>query len=94
MKMSMAVVPVMIVAHSMGPPIRMSAYPHMNVTQPDWVTDQPDIARTQIVILVTHETDVFVTIPIVIVRDNRHFHRRRGHNHPDTHPPIRLDHTT
>ena len=90
----MAVVPVMIVAHGVAPPIRMNAYPRMKVTQPDRVTDQPDIARSQIVILVTHDTDVFVTIPIVIVRDHRHFHHRWGHNHPDTHPPIRFNHTT
>jgi hypothetical protein len=53
----------------------------METLQPEWFTEQPDIARSQIVILVTNETDVFVTIPGVTVRNHyrSHFYRWRSH---------------
>jgi hypothetical protein len=94
--MSMAIGSVIVVANDVNPPIWMTLLPSMKAFEPDWITDQPDIARSQIVILVTHETDVFVTVPVVIIRNHRHFYHRRSHNHSgfDSHPPIRLNYTT
>jgi hypothetical protein len=55
----------------------------METLQPERFTKQPDIAGPKIVILVTHETDIFVTIPGVAVRNHHrsHFHRWRSDNH-------------
>jgi len=95
---------VMVIANGVIPPISMASFPSMETIQPERFTKQPDIAGSQIVILVTHETDVFVTIPGVAVRDHyrSHFHRwwsyihrRRGHNHEwlKRHLSIRLNDT-
>jgi hypothetical protein len=65
----------------------------MKTLDPDWVTDHPDIAGAQIVILVTNETDVFITIPDVIVGNHHciHYHAWRSHCYPGLEPPIRLN---
>ena len=70
LNMAVPVSPVTVIASGMIPPIRMAAFPAMKALQPDGVAEQPDIAGTQIVILVTHKTDVFVTIPYVTVRNH------------------------
>jgi len=73
----------------------------METLQSEWFTNQPDIARTQIIILVTDQTDVLVTIPHVIV-GNQHYlrwfrrddHRRRNRNDRGSeHHPPGLNHT-
>src|SRR5665213_264110 len=95
MIMSVAVASVTVIVNDVNPPIRMTSFPYVNVTKPDWITDHPGIARSQIVILVAHKTGVFITVPVVIVRNHRHLHRRRSHNHPgfDSHPPSRPNDT-
>jgi hypothetical protein len=54
----------------------------METLQPEWFSDQPDIARSQIEILVTNETDEFDTIPDVSFRNHYWllYHRLRSHN--------------
>ena len=101
-KMSMAIVSVMFIANGVVAPIRMTSFPSMETIEPEWVTDQPDIANSQIEILVTNETDVFVTIPDVTVRNHyrprcfSHNYRCRCCNHHwcERHPPIWLNYTT
>ena len=99
--MSMAVGSVTIIANGVGLPVSMLSFPSMETLQPEWFTDQPDIAGAQIEILATHETDIFDTIPGVIVRNHyrfhgRHHHRCRSHHHDglERHPAIRFNHTT
>jgi hypothetical protein len=70
-----------IIADGIGSPIRVTSFPSMKTIQPEWITDQPDITRSQVEILVTNETDVFVTIPDVTVRNHYWLHRRRSHYH-------------
>ena len=93
--MSVAVVPVMIIANSVFPPVSMVPFPSVEAFQPPRFTTQPDIARPQIEIGSAYQADVFVTVPVIIVGNFIHHHdrRRRVHNHscPETHPPIRLN---
>jgi hypothetical protein len=71
----------------------------METIQPERFTEEPDIAGPQIIILVTHETDVFVTVPDIAVRNHyrgrfhrwrSHIYRSRSHNHQRAkrHPSI------
>ncbi len=98
LNMAVPISPVTVIASGVVPPILMAAFPAMKTLQPDGVTEQPDIARSQIVILVANETDVFVTIPDVTVRnhyragiDNRgrcridHWLRSHHHEWPNPH---------
>ena len=98
--MSMVVVSITIIANGVGSPVTMVSFPSMETLQPERFTDQPDIAGSQIEILVTDETDIFDPIPGVIVRNHyrfhgRHHHRCRSHHHDglECHPAIRLHHT-
>src|SRR5579864_7065090 len=76
-----------IIVNGMGAPITVVSFPSMKTLEPEWVGEQPDIAGPQIIILAANETDVFVAIPDVIVRNHYrpcfNLHRRRGgrHNH-------------
>jgi len=81
--MSIAIRSVIVIANGMRLPIRMASFPSVETIQPEWVGDEPDIANSQIEILVANETDVFVTIPGVAVRNHyrSHFHRWRCHNY-------------
>jgi len=81
--MAIAIRPVTVIADGMDPPIDVASFPSMETIQPEGFAEQPDIAGSQIVILVAHETDVFVTIPGVTVRNHHrsHFHRWRSDNH-------------
>jgi hypothetical protein len=83
LNMSIAIGSETIIANGVAAPIRMASFPSMETLQPEWFTDQPDIARSQIEILVTNETDVFDTIPDVTVRNHYwcHYHRWRSHIH-------------
>jgi hypothetical protein len=67
-----------IVADGVDAPIRMTAFPAMETIQPVRITDEPDIAGSEIEILVADETDVFIAVPSVAVRNpDHHF---RGHD--------------
>jgi len=77
--MSIAIGPKTIIANGVVSPIRMATFPTMETIQPERVTDQPEIARSQVEILATNETNVFVTIPDIIIR-NHHCHRWLSHN--------------
>ncbi|GEM_PF-1426981 len=91
LNMSMGVFSVIIIASGVVSPITMVSFPSMETLQPEWFTDQPEIARSQIEILVTNDTDVFDTIPDVTVRNHywrlyqrcrsHHYHRLRSHIH-------------
>lgn len=83
LNMAIAIRPVTVIADGMDPPIDVASFPSMETIQPEGFAEQPDIAGSQIVILVAHETDVFVTIPGVTVRNHHrsHFHRWRSDNH-------------
>src|ERR1700733_3818465 len=92
MNMSIAIGSETIIANSVFSPIRMASFPSMKTLQPEWFSDQPDITKSQIEILVTNETDVFVAIPGVTVRNHYwprwfshdywcHIHRWRSHKY-------------
>ena len=81
LEMPIAIVPETIVADGVPAPIRMASFPSMETLQPVRFSDHPDIAGTQITILVANDADVFVAIPDVIIGDHywfRNHHRRRG----------------
>jgi hypothetical protein len=81
LNMSMGVFSVIIIVSGMVAPIMMVSFPSMETLQPEWFTDQPDITRSQIEILVPNDTDEFDTIPDVSFRNHdwRHFHRLWGY---------------
>jgi hypothetical protein len=70
LNMAVPVSPVTVIASGVVPPIRMAAFPVMKTLQSEGVAEQPEIARPEIVILVPHETDIFVSIPSVTVRNH------------------------
>ena len=74
-----------VVTNGMAAPIGMAVFPAVETIDAEGIADQPDIAGSEIEILVTHEADVFVTIPDVIVRNGHHRwcdnHRRWCHHH-------------
>jgi hypothetical protein len=79
--MSIAIGSEMIIANGVVSPIRMTSFPSVETIHPEWVGDKPDIANSQIEILATNETDVFVAIPDVTVRNHYGllYHRLRSH---------------
>ena len=76
--------PILFIVNSVGMPIRVFPFPIMEAMQPVSIHDHPYISRTQVIILVTHDANVFITIPIVTIRSNDlHRHgrwRRWGRN--------------
>src|ERR1035441_5870218 len=77
---AIAVRPVTVVADGVVQPIGMAPFPSMEAVQPERFTEEPDVAGSQIVILVANEADVFVAVPGVAVRDHHRapFHPWRG----------------
>jgi hypothetical protein len=108
--MPVRICPVTIVTGGVSTPIRMASFPSMKTINPPWFSHNPDIAGSQIVILVAHESDIFVAIPYITVRNpyhdcwcRCHIHRwwsrihdwlRRNDYGFERHAPIRLDHAT
>jgi hypothetical protein len=86
--MSARISPVLLIANGMGSPIGMASFPAMKTLEPDWIGNEPDMIRSQIVVLIANDADVFVSIPDVVVRNGcLHRHRRRRFDrHPNTHP--------
>lgn len=77
LRMRMVNVSVFYVVRRMRPPIRMASFPGMETFQPRRVANDPHVAGPQIIILVAHDADIFVTVPNVIVRDHHDRNRRR-----------------
>src|ERR1039458_9139156 len=79
---AIAVRPVTVIADSVVPPAGMAPFPSMEAVQPERFAEQPDVAGSQIVILVANKTDVFVAVPGVAVRNHHrsHFHHWRADN--------------
>ena len=73
--------PVTIIADGMPTPIRMASFPAMKAINPPRFRHHPDVAGSQIVILVAHEADIFIAIPHIIVGNSDHNCWRRGHVH-------------
>src|ERR1700677_4627079 len=71
--------PVAHIVNRVGAPISMVVLPALEAMQPTRIHDYPAIAGTQIVILATHNADVFRAVIIVIVRDNGYW--RRGNHY-------------
>jgi len=99
--MAIAIVSKTIIADEMASPVRMASDPYMETIQTDRIAKQPDITRPQIIILVADETNVFITIPYVIVRYHYRLRCRRDDyrcrsRHDDrgkSHPSIRGNNT-
>jgi hypothetical protein len=62
LNMSMSIGSETIIANGALSRISVVFFPSMETLQPEWFSDQPDIARSQIEILVTNKTDEFDTI--------------------------------
>src|SRR5579862_5879591 len=77
----MSAVAVTIIVNGMVVPIRVIPFPAMKALKPPWFTNNPDLARSQIVILTADNADVFVTVPDVIIRIHSHRHHGRGRFH-------------
>jgi hypothetical protein len=100
--MAMGIFSVTIIASGVASPISMAALPAMEAFQPVRSGDQPDIAWSQIEILVPDQADVFDTIPSVSLgnhywpnlhgRGNHHW-RKRNCRQQQPHLPIWLHHT-
>ena len=90
--MAKAIVSKTIIADEMVMPIRMTSDPDMETIQADRVANQPDITRAQIIILIADQTNVFITIPYVIVR-YRLWRRSRNDDRGKSHPSIRGNNT-
>lgn len=75
---SVMVGPVMDVDGDMAAPVWMTPFPAVETLQPEWFALQPDIARAEIIILVTHEANIFIAIPNVVIRYLRLHRRSRG----------------
>ena len=87
-----------IVTNGVVSPIPMVSFPPMETLQTEWITNQPDIAGSQIEILVTYHADIFDPIPDVAVGNHYHWlhhYRRRYRNDRclEYHPPIWLNQT-
>jgi len=101
--MSLGIFSVTIIASRLATPISVATFPSMETCQPVWSGDQPDITGSQIEILISHQTDVFYTIPSISVRNHHwtnlhrwgNYHRRRKLNrwHQQPYLPVRLNHT-
>ena len=103
LNMAMGIFSVTIVASGVVSPISMATFPSMESFQPVRSGDQPNIAWSQIEILVPHQTDVFDTIPSVSLGNkywpnlhgwgNHHCRRKRNRRQQQPHLPVRLNHT-
>ena len=67
-----------IIADGVDAPIRMATFPAVETVQAVRITDEPDIAGSEIEILVADDTDVFIAVPGVAVRNP--YHHVRGHD--------------
>jgi hypothetical protein len=103
LRVPVVTVPVVIVVDGVFAPITVFPFPSMKTLQPEWLTGNPDITRSQIKILIPNDANVFVTVPDVTVRNRHRARRRRRGNHHgrrsnhdrscECHPAIRLDDT-
>jgi len=105
--MSIVIRPESIVTNGVLAPIAMAPLPPVESLQTEWVCDQPDIAGSQIIILIPYEANVFDAVPGVIIRDFDYRSRsdidgRRGYvnrlwssndDRSERHPPIGANHT-
>jgi len=103
LNMAMGIFSVTIIASGVASPISVATFPPMETFQPVRSGDQPDITGSQIEILVSHQTDVFDTIPSVSLGNkywpnlhgwgNHHCRRKRNRRQQQPHLPVRLNHT-
>ena len=98
LNVSIAISPETVIASGVSSPIPMVSFPSMEALQAEWITNQPDISRSQIEILVTHHANIFDTIPDVTIGNHYywlHHYRRRYRNYRwlEYHPPIWLNQT-
>jgi hypothetical protein len=70
--------PVTLIADRMATPVRMNADVRMPALETEWFHGNPHVSRSQIVILITHNPNVFVAIPDIGFRNDwSGFHDRR-----------------
>ncbi len=67
LNMSVGIFSEMVIPNGVVSPIRIVSFPATKTLQPDWITGQPDITRSQIEIRATNDADVFNAIPNVTV---------------------------
>jgi hypothetical protein len=64
------------IANSMRAPIRMAPLPAVKASEDDRITDQPGSTRSQVIVIASHHSHVFDSIPDIGVR---HPDRHLGH---------------
>jgi hypothetical protein len=80
MEMSMRIVTETIIVNEVGMPVRMSANPDVEMVYTNRIADQPNVAWAEVKIGIAYDTDVFITIPYIIIGNHAHIHnysRRR-----------------
>jgi len=70
-----------IIASGVVSPISMTTFPAVETFQPVWPGNQPDIASSQVEILVPDQTDVFDAIPSVCLWNHDRFNHHGWGNH-------------
>lgn len=108
LNMSVGISSETIIANGVVSPISVVSFPSMETLQTVRATGQPDVARSQIEIRATNDTDEFGTVPGVTVRNldyrwcdlngwrwRSHDHRCRGRNYQrlKSHCSIWINHT-
>ena len=93
--MPTVVVAVTFIVNGMVMPIRMISFPVMEPRQAEGFANDPNIARSQIVIAAANDTHILETVPDVIIRRDRHLYGyRRWRRRPrcfNRHAAIRLN---
>ena len=78
MLVPVGVQPVARVDNGVSAPITMGRFPAMKARQPNRIECNPQIARPQIKIPIAEDTNVFVAIPDIRIRNRHRYHRSRN----------------
>jgi len=57
-------------------PIRMDFHPVLKPREPDGIANNPNVAGTKVIILVANNTNIFIAVPDVVIRNAYRDHRR------------------
>lgn len=74
---------VFVVVNHMAVPIWMVMHVPLETVQPDRIHHYPDIVRAQVIILTAYDTDVFISVVDIRIRNDHHgyhWRRRRSRN--------------
>ncbi len=61
-----------LVSNHMTMPIRMIMHVHLESVQPDRIHHYPDIIWAQVIILIAHDTDIFISVVDICIGNDHH----------------------